>query len=163
MAGEIGDVGVLYEKHKVALVAHFFRRGLRLQDAEDAVQKVFERLLERRPESPVIRDLEAWLFGTASNVAADIFWERARMTADAPPAEAPDQPDRSAETKEFCAALAEAVRELPEELRMLLLLRYWKDWSYRRIGERLGITSNAARLRLFRARELLRQRLGPRG
>jgi RNA polymerase sigma-70 factor (ECF subfamily) len=54
--------------------------------------------------------------------------------------------------------LLEAIRALPESLRGVALLRL-EDLSLREIAEVLGITENAATVRLSRARKQLRERL----
>jgi len=55
--------------------------------------------------------------------------------------------------------LLHAVRTLPESLRGAALLRL-EDFSLKEIADALGISENAATVRLSRARALLRERLG---
>jgi RNA polymerase sigma-70 factor (ECF subfamily) len=166
MARQSGDTAALYEKYARRLMAYFFKRGLALQDAEDALQEVFKRLQARTLAGRAgIQDIERWLLGTARNVATDIFRRRGPTVVETPAAEIESEPDRSAEEEERwerCRAVDEAVQELPEKLRAPMLLRHWEGWSCGRIAARLGITANAVSLRLSRARGLLEKRLGPR-
>ncbi|MBO7680199.1 MAG: sigma-70 family RNA polymerase sigma factor [Thermoguttaceae bacterium] len=56
----------------------------------------------------------------------------------------------------------DALDQLPEQSRELLLLKYVHDWSYRDMAEKLGVTVTTVQARLHRARGLLRQALARR-
>ena len=56
----------------------------------------------------------------------------------------------------------DALAQLPEQSRELLLLKYVHDWSYRDMAEKLGVTVTTVQARLHRARGLLRQVLARR-
>ena len=56
----------------------------------------------------------------------------------------------------------DAMAQLPEQARELLLLKYVHDWSYRDMAEKLGVTVTTVQARLHRARGLLRQVLARR-
>ena len=49
-------------------------------------------------------------------------------------------------------------RMLPRDAE-ILLLKYTEDWSYRQLAARLGISENAVKARLHRARLRLRSEL----
>ena len=61
------------------------------------------------------------------------------------------------------AAIQDALLELSETDRELLILRYWLDRSYAEIGEVLAIQEAVVRSRLFEARRRLGRRLKARG
>jgi RNA polymerase sigma-70 factor (ECF subfamily) len=75
-------------------------------------------------------------------------------------------PARTADAEEELAAremgqrLAEAMAELPAELRAVLELCYLEGLSHAEIAQRLGITTPAVGGRLFKARRALEERLG---
>ena len=52
-----------------------------------------------------------------------------------------------------------AIRSLPERLRQVVVLRDLHDLSHSEIAEELGITTSAAKVRLHRARQRLRDML----
>lgn len=56
----------------------------------------------------------------------------------------------------------EALRELPELDRQLLLLKHTENWTYRQLAEHLGVSLNTIEYRLLQARERLRRRLSER-
>jgi RNA polymerase sigma factor (sigma-70 family) len=59
------------------------------------------------------------------------------------------------------AQLREALRTLPAEQQLLLELHYWHDLDAAALGEILGAAPGTIRVRLLRARQALRGRLGP--
>jgi RNA polymerase sigma-70 factor (ECF subfamily) len=60
------------------------------------------------------------------------------------------------------AAVRAAIDDLPEHSRTILLLRDIEGMSTQDVADQLGITANAVKLRLHRARQALRTLLAPR-
>ena len=58
--------------------------------------------------------------------------------------------------------LLAAVEALPEECRKVVMLYYYEDWTYKALGEFLGVSAATINARLTKARALLRERLTPR-
>jgi RNA polymerase sigma-70 factor (ECF subfamily) len=73
--------------------------------------------------------------------------------------------DRLLERAETKALVRGAIADLPESYRVVLMLRDIEDLSTREAADALGISENAAKLRLHRARQALatviKQRLAP--
>jgi RNA polymerase sigma-70 factor (ECF subfamily) len=55
--------------------------------------------------------------------------------------------------------IAEELRKLPPQYRVVLILRYGHDLSYKELASTLDISAGAVSQRLRRAKELLRERL----
>ena len=53
----------------------------------------------------------------------------------------------------------EAVGELPEKYRSVLVLRVWQEQSYEQIADTLGLPAATVGTRLVRARQMLRKKL----
>jgi len=70
-------------------------------------------------------------------------------------------PEQDYLRKEFLMHLMEMIRQLPEELRMAIILREFMGLNYEEIGDVLGIPLGTVRSRIFRARERLRESLTP--
>jgi RNA polymerase sigma-70 factor (ECF subfamily) len=133
-------------------------------EAEDVVQDVFVRVLQRRRELADIIDMRPWLVRIAWNLALD----RVRRIR-------PQQMDEAFAASMVSAnvpadqALAEAGRihrvlaameKLPKHERQVLLLSAMEELSTAEIGEVLRKSESSVRSLLFRARTHLRERLG---
>jgi RNA polymerase sigma-70 factor (ECF subfamily) len=70
-------------------------------------------------------------------------------------------PESAASTAVDRERLVEALSELPDQLRLVVVLRDVYDLSHRDIAKELGISQAAAKVRLHRARRRLRERLFP--
>ena len=73
-----------------------------------------------------------------------------------------DTPESAAERSQLCALVRSSIDELPDTYRVVLLLRDIEELSTEETAEVLGITPNAVKVRLHRARQALRTLLDPR-
>ncbi len=133
-------------------------------DAEDVVQETFLRVVKHKRELAEVRDPKAWLARIAWRIAVD---RRRAMPA------APDDPDailaqlqaRGLSAEQFVARremkeLMEAlVGALPAELREPLQLSTVEEMPSAEIAQVLGVPEPTVRTRLFRARQMLKEKL----
>ncbi len=142
------------------------------QDAEDALQETFLKAYRHLPRFQERAQLSTWLYRIATNEAL-MHLRRRRTTPlslealtaeDALPDEIllnnwqvlPEQALLSAETRQV---LDEAVAQLSPALRAVFLLRDVEGFSTRETAEILGISLDAVKTRLARARLRLREAL----
>lgn len=109
------------------------------------------RVARRRPEQPLETLLER---GENSQRSSH---------SPAPLAAAAPGPERQFLHGEVRSLLRAAIDELRRDYRTVVMLRHYEDVSIAAIAERLQITPNAAKLRLFRAHRALRVLLARRG
>jgi RNA polymerase sigma factor (sigma-70 family) len=123
-------------------------------EAEDVTSEAFERALRGRHTYDPSRGTPiAWLLGIARRCIADAAAARVQTVADPPEvAEATDVEARAVARLSLAAAIA----LLDEREHDLLALRYGADLTARRIGEVLGMRTNAVEVALHRT--LLRLR-----
>jgi len=132
-------------------------------EAEDVVQDVFLRVLERKRELAAIVDLRPWLVRIAWNLALDrcrrvrprqmddLFAE-SLVSADLPADQALDEAGRIRQ-------VLGAIERLPGKEREALLLSAMDELSTVEIAAVLGRSESSVRSLLFRARAHLHQRL----
>ncbi|HKC26167.1 MAG TPA: sigma-70 family RNA polymerase sigma factor [Thermoanaerobaculia bacterium] len=72
-----------------------------------------------------------------------------------------DGPAHELERKEVCALVRKLIDELPETMRTVILLRDIEELDTGETAQLLGITDNAVKIRLHRARQALRTLLDP--
>jgi len=140
---------------------NFTARLVGRQEARDLVQETFLRLFR----TPVPPDrVKPWLYRVAYRLCID--HHRRKKAAPAHPVSElpePGDPGANPETvylaREAIARFLAAFRNLPPEGRALLLLREKDNASYREIAAITGITVEAVRSRLYRARAALHRAL----
>jgi RNA polymerase sigma-70 factor (ECF subfamily) len=163
-AGEGDAFGELVERYQQRLVR--YARGLvgNEEDARDVAQEAFVRAFVHLARYDEGRSFSVWLYGITSHVAVDWLRSRARrsnLEQRLPEPRPSLSPEELAVRGDSAARIQEAVRHLPLDYRQMVLLHYGEELTCAEAARVLGISHGAARVRLFRARELLRQRLGP--
>lgn len=162
--GSLGDelarvrFGRLYRDQGRAILSYALTRVDDPGDAPDIVAETFLVAWRRLEEVPIGPRERLWLYGVARRVIANLHRSARRRTRLA---------ERLAETLQTeiaahpapegaPAEILEAMAELGEENRELLLLVSWEGLSPAEAGRVLGISALAARSRLHRARRRLR-------
>ncbi len=139
------------------------------EDAEDATQEVYLRVLRLRRDLDGVRDPRPWLARIAFRVAVDRRPRRGAVSLDdeaAGPAFASlRDPSTGADDRAASAQarllLRRAIDALPAELRHTVQLSTLEELNSAEVGHVLGIPEGTVRTRLLRARALLRSALAP--
>jgi RNA polymerase sigma-70 factor (ECF subfamily) len=140
----------------------------RHHDAEDATQETFMRMLRYKSKLATVEDPKTWLARIAWRVAVDRGKQQSRTRETA--LEDPGKPvpetasseaaaDESVHGAQIGAALEKMIAALPEKLRQPLVLSTIEEMSPREVAATLGINEAAVRSRVFRARQILREKL----
>lgn len=122
------------------------------QEAEDAVQTVFLKLLEGN--AAVFKGKErAFLTKVTINHCKNLL-SAAKRRETVPLEEAVlfSQPEDQ--------ELFHAIMELPEEYRSVVCLHYFEGYSFREISQLLHIGTSAVSMRLHRAKGILKKQIG---
>jgi RNA polymerase sigma factor (sigma-70 family) len=140
----------------------------RLRDphlAKDATQAVFVALARKASAVAGCPSLIGWLHRSAVFETLNIM--RARTNRLARETEAQRLGTTVAETRpqlvEIDTVLDEALHELPVNDREAIIARYFSGHSYAELGAELRLSENAARMRVDRALDKLRDNLANRG
>lgn len=128
---------------------------------EDICQTVFADLARKARQIPEQTPLSGWLYRHTCFVASNHNRserrrrERERQALEMSESKcSPDVPNEE---------LHLAMTELRDQDRDALVLRFMDEWDLRRVGERLGISEDAAQKRVSRALDKLRAILGRKG
>jgi len=161
------DLAALVDTYSALLfrVAHSILRNR--AEAEDVVQDVFVRVLEKRTSLPEVRDMRVWLVRIAWNRALD---RRQRIR--------PDQmddifagtlvgrnlpADQAIDEQRRMKSVLQEMERLPKKERQVLLLAALEELSTAEMAAITGRSESAVRALLFRARTRLRERLNKGG
>ena len=134
-------------------------------EAEEIAQETFLRAHRALGEFRGEARLGTWLYAIASRLCLNRLAEGARRHERSNEAALLQRPAEGAdaaaalERGELQAALHEAVAALPEERRIVVVLRDLEGLAYEEIAEVLGLPLNTVRTRLHRARVDLRAKL----
>lgn len=148
----------LYRRHTSRLLG-FVTRFLAGTDPEDedVVQETWIRACERLGQFEWRSTFSTWLLGIGLNVVRDHLRRSGRsrtVPADPPP----DRPGPHVAHEERID-LERAIRVLPDDYRMVLVLHDVEGMKHHEIAERLGIPVGTTKSQLFRARRMLRELL----
>ena len=127
-------------------------------DAEEVVQETFLRLY-RNSAWTEMRDERAFLARAAWRIAIDRRPKSRPVEARAGLASDEPGPEATALRAERVAAVHRLIDGLPEELRQPLALSTADELSSGEIAEIMGIAEGTVRTRLWRARQILKQKL----
>jgi RNA polymerase sigma-70 factor (ECF subfamily) len=159
--GDVGKLGILFERHHVKLFNFFFRLTGERHTAEDMVQEVFVRMLKYRRSYRERGEFTAWMFTLARNVSADWFGRHSRETLptdvlEERPGDGP-LPLEQLEREESFELLRACLLKLPVDKREVLLLARSGDLTYQEIAGMLGCSVGAVKVRVHRALKHLRE------
>ncbi|MFL5962177.1 MAG: RNA polymerase sigma factor [Gaiellaceae bacterium] len=150
----------LYHQHYEALLEYAARRSLDLSDAHDVVADTFLVLWRRFDVAPAAdEEILLWLYGVVRKVLSNR--DRARQRRDrlamrfAQIVPDPHDTEELAANRLDARRLLDALLELTETQREVLLLAAWEGLSTLEVAAVLGCSENAASIRLHRARKRL--------
>jgi RNA polymerase sigma-70 factor (ECF subfamily) len=155
-AGDPEALASLYRAYGAALYRLAYRLTGTPQDAEDVVHDVFVGLPEALGRYEERGSFTAWLKRVTARVALMRVRTRTRRREVALDATL-SSPGRPAAVES--EGLQAAIDALPEPLRSVLVLKEVEGYSHAEVGELLGISEGASRVRLNRAMKRLRRTL----
>jgi RNA polymerase sigma-70 factor (ECF subfamily) len=157
--GDVGKLGVLFERHHGMLLNFFVRMTGDRHLSEDLVQDVFFRILKYRHTYREKSNFVTWMYKIARHVRFDDLRKKQReVLMDESEMEQPGRepaPGESLEKLQEIRMLRGALRQLAPEKREVLILSRFQLLKYEEIGEILGCEVGAVKVRIYRAiREL---------
>jgi RNA polymerase sigma-70 factor (ECF subfamily) len=153
-----------------------YRLGLRMlgreQDAEDVLQNTFIKILQHINGFEERSSLSTWIYRIAANEAlmmlrkmrpeVNLEEQSSDEDQDFMPVQFVDwspMPEEILESGEVKSYVEEAIKELPEPLRVVFILRDVEGFSIKETAEALNLTESNVKTRLLRARLNLREQL----
>lgn len=136
-------------------------------EAEDAAQEAFLKAYLNLQRYDPARSFKTWILSIASNHCIDRLRRRRMvwLSIDEPlppnvvlSSDEPE-PEESMIFTQRSAAVQELIDSLSPDYRAAVVLRYWYDYSYTEIADMLDTTESAIKSRLFRARQMLADKL----
>jgi RNA polymerase sigma-70 factor (ECF subfamily) len=161
-SGNETALAALIDRYAASVHAYLLRHSGNREDADDLLQETWVRVARSAKSFDTARRFRSWIYGIATNLARDLF--RRRMTRERalrdlathpPAASGADSVDRS--------ELREHIAKLPENMRAVLLLRYYEEMSEAEMAEVLNVPHGTIKSRLHAALRRLRGEYGVSG
>jgi RNA polymerase sigma-70 factor, ECF subfamily len=163
LGGHAGEFRELMLRYQGRAYTVSYRILCRREDAEDVVQDTFLRVYRNLSTYREQDRFWPWL----RRIAVNCCLERLRRK------QSREQPDDFTDESLGIACSAEeealrnvtlemisdAVAELPERLRIVMVLRYQEELSYKEIAELIGEPQTTVQVRLYRARKMVSRKL----
>ena len=173
MAGHDAALNDLMDRHATPMFHFLCRMVGNEDDANDLAQETFVRVYRARESYRPALKFNTWLYTIAANLARTQLRWRSRHPNVSLEAETGDlkqtlgstlpagdpAPNEQALTTERAAAVRAAVNKLPEDLREAVVLCEWEERSVADAARILETTPKAVESRLYRARQILREKL----
>ncbi|HUS58839.1 MAG TPA: sigma-70 family RNA polymerase sigma factor [Planctomycetota bacterium] len=169
--GDSSAFGALVQKYQDPLFNGIYRMVGNYQDAADIAQEVFLKAFRSIDGFRGSAAFYTWLYTIAVNTcisqrrSAKVRKQhvpiaaQGMMPADDPPASDP-LPQDVAQNREECARVEQAIKALPADYRVVVVLKDIEGRNYSEIAAFLNCSLGTVKSRLFRARERLRESLG---
>jgi RNA polymerase sigma-70 factor (ECF subfamily) len=176
-ADEPGAFEELVDGYRHRLVAVMHHVVGNAEEAEDLAQEVFLRIYRARKRYRPRSKFSTWLFTIANNLALNALRSRQRKPVvplnvhdSGPLGPRPAEqmvrdktgpPSQRVQQQELAAVIQRALDGLNERQRIAVLLNKFEDMNYAEIAEVMGLTTQAVKSLLSRARTNLRAVLQP--
>ena len=159
--GDLEKLGLLFERYKRPLYGFFYGMNKDQELSEDLLQNTFLRILKYKHLFRGEGDFKTWMFHIARNVSNDHFRKnkiRLKESVEKWQDRLGHEENRSTEMQqqEEQQMLSIALEKLPADKREVLLLSKYQEKQYKEIGEILGCTEGAVKVKVFRALQELK-------
>jgi RNA polymerase sigma-70 factor (ECF subfamily) len=157
----------LYRAHVRDVYSYAYYRVGDHHDAEDLTEQTFlqaYRHFERAQRESEGRPLRPWLIRIAHNLAANLYRDRARKPAtpidETTTLVALHTTEQLVEGRDELSRVLEGVRQLPDDRREALIMRFALGMDNREIARALGRSDGATKVLIHRAIKQLEERVG---
>jgi len=164
----------LMNRHQQAVFHIVFKIVRNNDTASDLVQETFMKAFASLATYRAEYKFSTWLYRIGANCAIDYLRkQRIRTLSLDSPAQTADgemefeiadesfNPERDLLNHEKRISINDAIDELPEKYRLVIIYRHKDNKTYEEISEVLDVPIGTVKARIFRARELLKKKLRP--
>lgn len=133
------------------------------EDAKDVAQEVYVRAWRGLKNFRGDANLGTWLHRITVNTAITAVKRRSKRPLPADPDMLPEESFERDPQDSDLRILEAALRSLQDSDRTVIVLKDVEGWSCEEIAQKMGTTEGAVKVRLFRARQRLSERLAADG
>jgi RNA polymerase sigma-70 factor, ECF subfamily len=163
MVGELfpQEFEEIFQEHYVLVYRTAYGVTGRVEDAEDVVQTIFLRLLQRERPRDFVKNPKGYLYRAAVNASLTIVQARRRraLTEESEDRAATLPARVSTRAEELHRKLYEAIARLKPKAAAIVVLRYLHNHSDAEIAKMLGTSRGVIAVTLYRSRAHLKKLL----
>ena len=165
LQGEQAAFNILVERYQKQVFSLAYRLHNDYDEARDLAQEAFIRVYKQLQGFDQSRKFFPWMYRVAQNTCINVlhslpkeslnlddYYDRYEPEAGG----SSRDPLTMLEEREQADDFARMLRDLPEQYRTVILLKYLEGLSYREISERLELPESTVEARLHRGRNYLR-------
>ena len=166
------DFLVIKYQHKIIQLVNGYIKDP--SEAQDVAQEVFLKAYRALGSFRGDAAFYTWLYRIAINTAKNYLLSRSRRSSssevdiqdaeaieNAPQLQGMETPERHLLNEEIIDTIKTAIDNLPEEMRIAIMLREFEGMSYEEIAVAMDCPVGTVRSRIFRAREAIDSKLNP--
>jgi len=161
LAGDVDVYRLLVERYRLEFARYATAMlGGDTDDAADALQEAFIRAFDSLASCRDPSKFKAWLFRIVSNQCHN--WRRRRrnhLPLERIAGEANEAADEDLHNQEIRQTIEAALNDLTDEQREAFVMKHVEGRSYSEMSELLGVGEDALKMRVYRARDELKERL----
>lgn len=159
--GKVEQMGLLFERYHVRLYNFYLRTIPDAELCQDLTQTVFYRILKYKKSYKEGSSFKSWFYQIARNVKIDHFKKKKLQTSSVEDIDPErnlrlSEVDMTLEKKERAQLLHQALDQLPEDKKEILVLSQLEELEYKEIAQIMNITENSARVKVHRALKSLK-------
>lgn len=159
LGGDDRAFGYLFERYRGAIYRLFVQRLGGANDADDLLQETFVKVYVHLSRYDASYTFGQWVYTIARNTFIDFMRKRqedlpidSRFAARS--AGGPTPEERVIGMQER-SQIEHMLERLPDRYRTLVRMRFFEEYSYEEIAERLGLPLGTVKTQIHRARALL--------
>lgn len=150
----------LYRRYSGRVFAYCRRFLGNREDALDIFQETFIRFFESAKEERIMTNVPAFLLRIARNLCLN-FKRQSKKMVTIEDYMLYETYENNSSKDELVGLIKIALAELPDDYREAFILREYDGMTYNEIAEFLGISLALVKIRIFRAKQKLREILAP--
>ncbi|MFW6134686.1 MAG: sigma-70 family RNA polymerase sigma factor [Elusimicrobiota bacterium] len=165
-AGDMDSFSMLVDEYKDKIYGIALTLSGNKMEAEEVAQQIFIKLWKKIEKFNFRSAFSTWLYRLAHNTFYDYVRKKKRRSDRKIPSEKiynlniEDTVYKNVAEKEIKSAVYEALEDIPEEFRMVVIYYDLHGKSYKDISDIIDIPLGTVKSRLYRGREMLKQKLG---
>lgn len=151
----------IYTEYSGKVMGYIRSRVQRWADAEDLCADVFEKVQRKLPTFDLTKaSIGTWVYTITRNTVID-YYRRTRPTSELDEKMPEDgSVDSGLLRSETLSELASALRQLPQQMMDIIILRYYQGKPLTEIATLMGLSYGAVKLRHQNALQRLKELMG---